>query len=113
VVIERGRVASRRIVIHARNMMVSPLATFVWQVDEAGREIALLDVNLAHSRPGMPLLAQSGWQRRGPSEGSAMPQMMGFSHVDLTVSDCERAATWWQDVLGFTLVHQLVMERSR
>ncbi len=42
-----------------------------------------------------------------------MPQMMGFSHVDLTVSDCERAATWWQDVLGFTLVHQLVMERSR
>ena len=35
-----------------------------------------------------------------------MPQMMGFSHVDLTVSDCERAATWWQDVLGFTLVHQ-------
>jgi glyoxylase I family protein len=42
-----------------------------------------------------------------------MPQMMGFSRVDLTVSDCERAATWWQDVLGFTLVHQLVMERSR
>jgi glyoxylase I family protein len=35
-----------------------------------------------------------------------MPQMMGFSHVDLTVSDCDRAATWWQDVLGFTLVHQ-------
>jgi catechol 2,3-dioxygenase-like lactoylglutathione lyase family enzyme len=24
----------------------------------------------------------------------------------LTVSDCERAAAWWQDVLGFTLVHQ-------
>jgi glyoxylase I family protein len=32
--------------------------------------------------------------------------MMGFSHIDLTVSDCDRAATWWQDVLGFTLVHQ-------
>ena len=112
-VIERGRLTSRRIVIHARNMMVLPLATFVWQVDEAGREIALLDVNLAHSRPGMPLLAQSAWQRRCPSEGSATPQMMGFSHVDLTVSECERAATWWQDVLGFTLVHHLVMERSR
>jgi glyoxylase I family protein len=35
-----------------------------------------------------------------------MPQLMGFSHIDLTVSDCERAATWWQDMLGFTLVHQ-------
>jgi catechol 2,3-dioxygenase-like lactoylglutathione lyase family enzyme len=35
-----------------------------------------------------------------------MPQLMGFSHIDLTVSDCERAAVWWQSVLGFTLVHQ-------
>jgi glyoxylase I family protein len=32
---------------------------------------------------------------------------MGFSHIDLTVSDCERTAAWWQDVLGFTLVHQV------
>jgi catechol 2,3-dioxygenase-like lactoylglutathione lyase family enzyme len=31
---------------------------------------------------------------------------MGFSHIDLTVSDCERAAAWWTEVLGFTLVHQ-------
>lgn len=31
---------------------------------------------------------------------------MGFSHIDLTVSDCDRAATWWRDVLGFTLVNQ-------
>lgn len=31
---------------------------------------------------------------------------MGFSHIDLTVSDCERTAVWWQEVLGFTLVHQ-------
>ena len=31
---------------------------------------------------------------------------MGFSHIDLTVSDCERAAAWWQEVLGFTLVHK-------
>jgi glyoxylase I family protein len=35
-----------------------------------------------------------------------MPRIMGFSHIDLTVSDCDRAAQWWQDVLGFTLVHQ-------
>jgi glyoxylase I family protein len=35
-----------------------------------------------------------------------MPRLMGFSHIDLTVSDCERAAVWWQEVLGFTLVHQ-------
>jgi glyoxylase I family protein len=36
-----------------------------------------------------------------------MPDLMGFSYVDLTVSDCERAVVWWQEVLGFTLVHQL------
>jgi glyoxylase I family protein len=35
-----------------------------------------------------------------------MPKLMGISHVDLTVSDCEQAAAWWQDVLGFTVVHQ-------
>ncbi len=36
-----------------------------------------------------------------------MPQIMGFSHIDLTVSDCDRAAEWWHDILGFTLVHQV------
>jgi glyoxylase I family protein len=35
-----------------------------------------------------------------------MPELMGFSHIDLTVSNCDRAATWWREVLGFTLVHQ-------
>ena len=35
-----------------------------------------------------------------------MPGIVGYSHVDLTVTDCERAATWWREVLGFTLVHQ-------
>jgi glyoxylase I family protein len=35
-----------------------------------------------------------------------MPELMGISHVDLTVSDCERAAAWWQDVMGFTLVNR-------
>ena len=32
-----------------------------------------------------------------------MPELMGISHIDLTVSD---AAAWWQDVVGFTLVHR-------
>jgi len=32
---------------------------------------------------------------------------MGISHIDLTVSDCDRTAQWWQDVLGYTLVHQV------
>ena len=33
-----------------------------------------------------------------------MPELKGFSHVDLTVSDRERAAAWWQEVMGFTVV---------
>lgn len=36
-----------------------------------------------------------------------MPRLLGISHVDLTVSDCDRAAQWWQDIMGFTLVHQV------
>src|SRR5271157_176313 len=39
-----------------------------------------------------------------------MPDLKGFSHVDLTVSDRERAAAWWQDVMGFTLVNRLRSE---
>jgi glyoxylase I family protein len=30
----------------------------------------------------------------------------GGSHIELTVSDCDRAALFWQDVMGFVLVHQ-------
>jgi glyoxylase I family protein len=37
--------------------------------------------------------------------GMRMPKLKGISHVELTVSDCEQAAVWWQDVMGFTLVH--------
>jgi glyoxylase I family protein len=33
-----------------------------------------------------------------------MPKLQGFSHVDLTVSDRERAAAWWHEVMGFTAV---------
>jgi catechol-2,3-dioxygenase len=34
-----------------------------------------------------------------------MPEIMGISHIDLPVSDHGRAADWWQDVMGFTLVN--------
>jgi catechol-2,3-dioxygenase len=33
-----------------------------------------------------------------------MPELKGISHVDLTVSDCDQAAVWWQDVMGFAPV---------
>jgi catechol 2,3-dioxygenase-like lactoylglutathione lyase family enzyme len=33
------------------------------------------------------------------------PAMSGFGHVDLTVTDVDRSVRWWQDVMGFTLVH--------
>ena len=36
-----------------------------------------------------------------------MPELTGFSHIDLTVTDCDEAARWWQDVLGFVLVHKV------
>src|SRR6516162_1477208 len=35
-----------------------------------------------------------------------MPEHLGISHIGLTVLDCERAADWWQDVMGFALVHR-------
>jgi catechol-2,3-dioxygenase len=35
-----------------------------------------------------------------------MPELKGFSHIDLTVSDRERAAAWWQDVMGFSVVNR-------
>src|SRR4051812_8123637 len=36
-----------------------------------------------------------------------MPRLLGISHVDLTVSDCDRSAQWWHDVVGFTLVNSV------
>jgi glyoxylase I family protein len=39
-----------------------------------------------------------------------MPQLLGLSHIDLTVTDCARAASWWADVLGFTLFNQVRTE---
>lgn len=37
---------------------------------------------------------------------NATPELMGISHIDLTVSDCDRSADWWQDVFGFVLVNR-------
>jgi glyoxylase I family protein len=33
-----------------------------------------------------------------------MPELAGFSHVALTVTDGRTSAAWYQDVLGFTLM---------
>jgi catechol-2,3-dioxygenase len=30
-----------------------------------------------------------------------MPDLVGFSHVELTVTDCQKSAAWYQEVLGF------------
>lgn len=35
-----------------------------------------------------------------------MPDLVGISHVELTVSDCDKAAEWWHDVMGFWQVHR-------
>jgi catechol-2,3-dioxygenase len=34
-----------------------------------------------------------------------IPAINGFGHIDLTVTDGERSARWWQEVLGFQLVN--------
>ena len=36
-----------------------------------------------------------------------MPRLKGISHIELTVPDCEQAAVWWQDVMGFTQVNHV------
>jgi len=35
-----------------------------------------------------------------------MPELKGISHVEFSVTDCDRAAAWWHDVMGFTEVHR-------
>jgi catechol-2,3-dioxygenase len=32
-----------------------------------------------------------------------MPPISGFAHIDLTVTDPDRSAQWWGEVLGFKL----------
>ena len=36
--------------------------------------------------------------------GVDAPAIEGFGHIDLTVSDGERSAHWWQEVMGFSQV---------
>jgi catechol 2,3-dioxygenase-like lactoylglutathione lyase family enzyme len=36
-----------------------------------------------------------------------MPELSGFSHIALTVTNCDETAQWWQDVLGFVLVNRV------
>jgi glyoxylase I family protein len=41
----------------------------------------------------------------GQNADMDLPAMDGFGHVDLTVSDVNRSVRWWEDVLGFRLIH--------
>jgi catechol 2,3-dioxygenase-like lactoylglutathione lyase family enzyme len=34
------------------------------------------------------------------------PAITGFGHIDLTVTDCERSVQWWEQVMGFKLIHR-------
>jgi glyoxylase I family protein len=36
--------------------------------------------------------------------GMDFPAINGFGHIDLTVTDVERSAQWWEQVMGFNLV---------
>jgi catechol-2,3-dioxygenase len=57
----------------------------------------------AQTRPNPQLWSLLECCDRWPlTEGAGVPELMGISHIDLTVSDCDRAAAWWQDVVGFT-----------
>ena len=31
------------------------------------------------------------------------PEMMGFGHIDFTITDPERSRRWWEEVMGFRL----------
>ena len=34
-----------------------------------------------------------------------LPAMNGFGHIDLTVTDVDRSVRWWEEVMGFRLIH--------
>ena len=34
-----------------------------------------------------------------------LPEINGFGHIDLTVTDVERSVRWWEEVLGFKLIN--------
>lgn len=39
-----------------------------------------------------------------------MPRLTGPSHIDLTVTDVERSAQWWETVMGFTRTNSFKQE---
>ena len=41
----------------------------------------------------------------------SVPSIIGVGHIDLTVSNAQRSAEWWEQVLGFKLVN--IEERAR
>jgi glyoxylase I family protein len=42
-----------------------------------------------------------------PRSNEHVPEITGIHHLGLTVSDAERSARWYQDVLGFERIGQL------
>jgi glyoxylase I family protein len=42
-----------------------------------------------------------------------MPRLTGPSHIDLTVTDVERSAQWWETVMGFTRINSFEQEAFR
>jgi catechol 2,3-dioxygenase-like lactoylglutathione lyase family enzyme len=34
-----------------------------------------------------------------------LPEISGFGHLDLTVTDVDRSVRWWEEVLGFTVIN--------
>jgi glyoxylase I family protein len=41
------------------------------------------------------------------------PAINGFGHLNFTVTDVERSARWWEQVMGFNLVHTEERSGSR
>ena len=52
---------------------------------------------------GVDLLREAAAQSR--RYRLAMPRLIGPSHIDLTVTDVERSAQWWEQVMGFTRIN--------
>ena len=40
------------------------------------------------------------------------PAINGFGHIDLTVTDVERSARWWEEAMGFKLVANTTSDRD-
>jgi catechol-2,3-dioxygenase len=42
-----------------------------------------------------------------------MPRLSGPAHLDLTVTDVERSAQWWETVMGFTRINSFSQDTFR